>query len=124
MQHNNRYYVCNNGGTIEKVEKADAVADCYKDERGNITNITGNRNNLCAGQQVTILNTLDDKDIMFRDINYQYYYDAACKIIDPIKLGISPNSKADPIKRTKSGKSNIAKYAGMYNSLFDDNDNC
>lgn len=124
MQHNNRYYVCNNGGIIEKVEKADAMADCYKDERGNITNITGNRSNLCAGQQVSILNTLDDKDIIFRDINYQYYYDAACKIIDPIKLGISPNSKADPIKKTKSGKSNIAKYAGMYNSLFDDNDNC
>lgn len=122
MQHNNRYYVCNNGGTIEKVEKADAMADCYKNEKGIITNITSTRNNLCAGQQVTILNTLDDKDIMFRDINYQYYYDAACKIIDPIKLGISPNSKADPIKGTKSGKSNIAKYAGMYNSLFDDND--
>ena len=123
MQHNNRYYVCNNGGTIEKVEKADAIADCYKDENGNIINITRNRNNLCAGQQVAILNTLDDRDIIFRDINYQYYYDAACKIIDPIKLGISPNSKADPIKRTKSGKSNISKYAGMYNSLFDDNDN-
>ena len=39
---------------------------------------------LCLDKK--LLNTLDDKDIMFRDINYQYYYDAACKIIDPIKL--------------------------------------
>lgn len=122
MQHNNRYYVSNNGGSIEKVLKADPVADCYIDSNGNITNITDNRGNLCAGQQVVVLNTLDDVDISFRDINYQYYYDCAFKLIDPIKLGISPNSKADPIKRTKSGKSNIAKYSGMYQSLFDDSE--
>ena len=44
------------------------------------------------------------------------------KIINPIKLSISPNLKANPNKKTKSGKSLIKKYSGSYLSLFEDND--
>ena len=44
------------------------------------------------------------------------------KIIDPIKLSISPNLKADAKKKTKSGKALIKKYSGQYLTLFDDND--
>ena len=87
---------------------------------GNIANITDKMNSLCAGQKVIVLNTLDDIPIYKRDINYQYYYNAACKIIDPIALGISPNTKPNNVRGTKSGKSIINKYRGMYNSLFDD----
>ena len=42
--------------------------------------------------------------------------------INPIKLQISPNQKGDPVKKTKSGKALIKKYAAQYNTLFDDND--
>lgn len=120
MQHNNRFYVANNGGSLLKVLKADEKVDAYIDENGNIANITDKMNNLCAGQKVIVLNTLDDTPIYKRNINYQYYYNAACKIIDPIALGISPNTKPNAIRGTKSGKSIINKYSGMYNSLFDD----
>ena len=120
MQHNNRFYVANNGGSLLKVLKADEKVDAYIDENGNIANITDKMNSLCAGQKVIVLNTLDDIPIYKRDINYQYYYNAACKIIDPIALGISPNTKPNNVRGTKSGKSIINKYSGMYNSLFDD----
>ena len=80
------------------------------------------KNNLCAGHKVTVLNTLDDSRIEYRNINYSYYYNEAYKIINPIKLQISPNQKGDPIKKTKSGKALIEKYAGQYNSLFEDNE--
>lgn len=105
LQTNVRFYVSNNGGIIEKVEK--------------FTNL---RTGLCAGQTVTILNSLDDKDIIYRDINYMYYYNEAMKIIDPIKLRISPNQKGDKNKGTKSGKALLKKYSGSYNTLFDDNE--
>lgn len=96
VQRNCRYYVTNNtGGILEKV-KNDAKTGLEKRER------------LCAGQRVAILNSLDDKDIALRDINYKYYYEQAMAIINPIKLSIS-NSK----------RSKIKKYAGMYNPLFD-----
>lgn len=104
MQRNVRFYVTNKGGTIEKVDNA------------------GNRNNLCAGKQVAILNTLNDKRIEYRNINYSYYYQEALKIIDPIKLNISPNQKGDKAAGTKSGKSLIKKMSGQYASLFDDLD--
>ena len=104
-QRNVRFYVSMNGGTIYKT---------HKDTKA--------RNNLCAGYRVTILNTLDDKRIEARGINYQYYYDECMKIIDPIKLNISPNLKADAKKGTKSGKTLIKKYSSSYLSLFDDND--
>lgn len=99
VQRNCRYYVANNsGGVLEKV-KIDAKTGLEKRDR------------LCAGQRVVILNSLDDSPISLRDVNYKYYYEQAMAIINPIKLSIS-NSK-----RTK-----IKKYAGMYNPLFDLND--
>lgn len=106
MQRQIRYYCSMKGGVLYKVD-----------------DIMGRKNNLCVGQQVQILNTLDDLPIFERNINYQYYYNECCKIIDPIKLGISPNQKGNPNHKTKSGKNLIKKYSGMYNSLFDDNDN-
>ena len=105
MQRNVRFYVTNKGGTIEKVNDN-----------------TGGRNNLCAGKQVIILNTLDDKRIEYRNINYSYYYQEALKIIDPIKLSISPNQKGNKITGVKSGKALIKKMSGQYASLFDDLD--
>ena len=44
------------------------------------------------------------------------------KIIDPIKLNISPNLKANAQRKTKSGKALIKQYSGQYLSLFDDNE--
>ena len=105
LQRHVRFYVSNNGGTIEKVHT-----------------FNKSRNGLCAGQTVTILNSLDDKPIEYRNINYKYYYNEAYKIIDPIKLRISPNQKGNVDKKTKSGKSLIKKYNGCYNTLFDDNE--
>lgn len=105
LQRNVRYYVSTNGGVIYKTH-----------------NINNTKNNLCAGYKVKILNTLDDSRIELRSINYQYYYDECMKIIDPIKLSISPNLKADANKKTKSGKALIKKYSGSYLSLFEDND--
>lgn len=102
-QRNCRFYVSNKGGVIEKVH-----------------NINKSRNNLCAGFKATILNSLDDKDISLRDINYQYYYNEAFKIINPIKLGISPSLKGNNIRKTKSGKAIIKQYSGAFNTLFDD----
>lgn len=103
LQRNIRFYVTNRGGIVEKVD-----------------NNTMQRNNLCAGRQVVILNTLDDKRIEYRNICYSYYYNKALKIIDPIKLGISPNQKGDASHKLKSGKALIKKHAGMHQSLFDD----
>lgn len=92
-----RFYVSNRGVIIEKVHEVDST----------------NRSRLAAGQVVTVLNTLDDKDIALRDINFKYYYQECMKIIDPIKLGISAKGK---------GKSRIKKTSGMYNSLFDEDE--
>lgn len=100
-----RFYVTNNGGTLEKVNDN-----------------TKARNNMCAGKQVAIINTLDDTRIEYRNINYTYYYEAALKIIDPIKLSISPNQKGNARAGIKSGKALIKKMSGQYNSLFDDAD--
>ena len=91
-----RFYVSNRGVIIEKVH-----------------NDNGSRNRLAAGVVVTILNTLDDVDISLRDIDFKFYYNEAMKIINPIKLGISPKRK---------GKTKIKKYGGLYNSLFDEED--
>lgn len=101
LQRNVRFYVSNKGGTIEKV------------------NLTS-RNNLCSGYKVTVLNTLDDKRIELRDINYKYYYNEAFKIIDPIKLKVSPNMKGNNKNKSKSGKSIIKLNSHQYNTLFDD----
>lgn len=119
IQRNNRFYVSTTGGTIEKIEKSDS-GDCYINEEGKLINFTGRRSNLCAGQRVKILNTLDDMDISFRNISYNYYYQEAMKLIDPIVLGIAVNQKADNVKGIKSGKNLLKKYTGLNNTLFDD----
>lgn len=103
LQRNVRYYVSNNGGILEKVH-----------------NSTNARSGLCAGSQVSILNTLDDRRIELRNINYSYYYNEALKIINPIKLQISPNQKGDAHNGIKSGKALIKQYSGQFQSLFDD----
>lgn len=105
LQRNVRFYVSNRGGKIEKV-----------------SNSARTRSNLCAGQRVTVLNSLNDQRIEMRNINYSYYYEEAMKIINPIKLGISPNTKGDRDKGTKSGKALIKTYGGQFNTLFDDNE--
>ena len=120
IQRNNRYYVSTVGGIIEKVEKDSSNVDCRIDENNKITNASGRRTNLCAGQKVTILNTVNDTNIMFRNINYDYYYNEAMKLIDPIVLGIAVNQKADVTKGIKSGKLLIKKYSGLTKTLFDD----
>lgn len=86
-------------------------------------NINSNqRSVLASGKPVIILNKLDDKDISLRNIDYKYYYEEAYKIINPIKLGISPNQKGDKNKKTLSGKALLKKNFGLYNSLFDNED--
>lgn len=106
IQRNVRFYVSNRGGYLFKKEQS------------------GKLNNLCAGYKVTILNTLNDMPIELRDINYNYYYQEAMKIIDPINLGIPPQQKANALLNQKSGKALIKKYGGMSTelSLFDNQD--
>jgi len=105
LQRNVRFYVTNTGGAIHKV-----------------SNIAKSKSNLAAGQKVTVLNTLDDKSIAMRNISYPYYYEEAMKIINPIKLGISPKQKGYKKNGTKSGKALIKKYGGQFNTLFDSTD--
>lgn len=106
MQRQVRFYVANVGGAIHKVK--------------NINDTKKSKSNLAAGKKVVVLNTLDDKPIEFRNVSYPYYYDEAMKIINPIKLGISPNRKGDKHNKTLSGKALIKKYGGQFNTLFDD----
>ena len=80
---------------------------------------TGARSVLASGKPVQILNLLDDKDISERNIDYAYYYEEAYKIINPIRLGISPNQKGNSKNKTLSGKSLLKKNFGLYNDLFD-----
>ena len=106
VQRNVRFYVSKSGGSLFKVSYESSY-----------------RGNLCAGYRVKILNSLDDLSIHERDIDYEYYYNEALKLIDPIMLGISPNQKGDKDKKIKSGKALLKKYGGgSYATLFDDND--
>ena len=100
-----RFYVSSKGVVIQKENKID-----------------NKRSKLASGLPVQILNTLDDKPIEERNVNYKYYYDEAYKIINPIKLGISPTQKADASTKMKSGKNLIKKYAHDYLTLFDEED--
>lgn len=102
-QRHVRFYVSTRGVIIMKENKT-----------------TGQRSVLASGKTVVILNKLDDTDIELRDIDYKYYYEETYKIINPIKLGISPNQKGDASKKILSGKVLLKKNFGMYNSLFDD----
>lgn len=93
IQRNSRYYITNHiGGILEKVKGK-------------------SRNRLAAGYKCNILNSLDDKDISLRDINYKYYYEQAMLLINPIKLAIGNQTR-----------SKFKKYSGMYNPLFDNDD--
>ncbi len=104
-QRHVRFYVSTKGIIIQKENKT-----------------SGARSRLAGGNTVCILNSLDDKPIEERNINYGYYYNECYKIIDPIMLGISPTQKGDRNKRTISGKAAIKKYSHQYNTLFDDYD--
>lgn len=104
-QRHVRFYVSTKGIVIQKENKT-----------------TGARSKLAGGNSVCILNSLDDKPIEERNINYSYYYNECYKIIDPIMLGISPTQKGDRNKGIISGKAAIKKYSHQYNTLFDDND--
>lgn len=104
-QRHVRFYVATKGIIIQKEHKT-----------------TGAKSKLASGNTVQILNSLDDKPIEERNINYGYYYNECYKIIDPIKLGISPNQKADKTKGIVSGKVSIKKHSHQYNTLFDDDD--
>jgi hypothetical protein len=102
-QRHVRFYVSTKGVIIQKEEIN-----------------TGKRSKLASGLPSIILNSLDDKPIEERNINYEYYLNEAYKIINPIKLGISPNQKADKLKGTVSGKNLIKKYDRDYLVLFDE----
>jgi DNA polymerase elongation subunit (family B) len=104
-QRHVRFYVSKQGVVIQK-------------ENAN----TGQRSRLASGLPVKILNSLDDTPIEDRDIDYKYYYEEAYKIIDPIKLSISPNAKANAITKASSGKKLIKKYSRQYQTLFDNED--
>lgn len=102
-QRHVRFYVSTNGVVIQKENKVDSK-----------------RSKLAGGMPVQILNQLDDKPIEERNINYKYYYDEAYKIINPIKLGISPNQKGNKSNGTVSGKVLLSKYDQQYLTLFDE----
>ena len=102
-QRHVRFYVSTNGVVIQKENKID-----------------NKRSKLAGGMPVQILNQLDDKPIEERNINYKYYYDEAYKIINPIKLGISPNQKGNKVNGTVSGKVLLSKYDQQYLTLFDE----
>ena len=104
-QRHIRFYVSTHGVIIQKEHKD-----------------TKKCNVLAGGLPSRILNTLDDKPIEERNIDYKYYYEECYKIIDPIKLGISPNQKADKQKGVRSGKLSIKKRARQYLTLFDEED--
>lgn len=101
-QRHIRFYVSTSGIIINKEHK-----------------ITKQRNKLASGLPVQLLNSLDDKPIETRNINYKYYYDEAYKIINPIKLAISPKQKGNAKNGTVSGKVLIKKYSHQYQTLFD-----
>ena len=104
-QRHVRFYVSNKGVVIQKEDK-----------------VTGKRSRLASGKPVKILNTLDDVSIENRNIDYSYYIEECYKIIDPIKLGISPTQKPNAKLGTASGKVLIKKYSRSYNTLFNDED--
>ena len=102
-QRHVRFYVSTSGVIINKEHKD-----------------THQRSKLASGLPVQILNSLDDKPIELRNINYKYYYDEAYKIINPIKLGISPKQKGNTKTGSVSGKVLIKKYSHQYQTLFDE----
>jgi len=104
-QRNVRFYVSKCGVIIQKEHKATKAVQ-----------------RLAHGLPVIVINTLDDKPIEEREIDYKYYYDEAYKNINPIMLGISQSQKADQLRGTKSGKITLKKYAHDYQTLFTNDD--
>ena len=104
-QRHVRFYVSKQGVVIQKEHKT-----------------TNAKSKLAGGHNVTILNSLDDKSIEERDIDYAYYYNECYKIINPIKHGISPNQKGNKNRGSVSGKVLLKRLGQQYNSLFDECD--
>ncbi|UWH91657.1 MAG: DNA polymerase family B [Bacteriophage sp.] len=101
VQRNTRFYVSLTGGSLMKVE----VLGWDENNQPKLK-----KSSLCAGQQVTVCNLVEDKDISELNINYLYYYNECMAIIEPIEQ--SRNNKG-------KGKRLVKKYYGMRNTLFD-----
>ena len=101
VQRNTRFYISSTGGTLMKVE---SMGWNERNEE------QVKKSSLCAGQRVSICNTVDDTDISELNVNYLYYYNEAMAIIEPIEQ--SRNNK-------DKGKRLVKKYYGMRNTLFD-----
>lgn len=101
VQRNTRFYISSTGGTLMKVESMSWNE--HNEEQVK-------KSSLCAGQRVSICNTVDDTDISELNVNYLYYYNEAMAIIEPIEQ--SRNNKG-------KGKRLVKKYYGMRNTLFD-----
>lgn len=101
VQRNTRFYISSTGGTLMKVESMGWNE--HNEEQVK-------KSSLCAGQRVSICNTVDDTDISELNVNYLYYYNEAMAIIEPIEQ--SRNNKG------KGGRL-VKKYYGMRNTLFD-----
>lgn len=101
VQRNTRFYISSTGGTFMKVESMGWNDNGEEQVK---------KSSLCAGQRVSICNTVDDTDISELNVNYLYYYNEAMAIIEPIEQ--SRNNKG-------KGKRLVKKYYGMRNTLFD-----
>ena len=101
VQRNTRFYISSTGGTLMKVE---SMGWNERNEE------QVKKSSLCAGQRVSICNTVDDTDISELNVNYLYYYNEAIAIIEPTEQ--SRNNKG-------KGKRLVKKYYGMRNTLFD-----
>lgn len=101
VQRNTRFYISSTGGTLMKVE---SMGWNERNEE------QVKKSSLCAGQRVSICNTVDDTDISELNVNYLYYYNEAMAIIEPIEQ--SRNNKG-------KGKRLVKKYYRMRNTLFD-----
>lgn len=101
VQRNTRFYISSTGGTLMKVE---SMGWNERNEE------QVKKSSLCAGQRVSICNTVDDTDISELNVNYLYYYNEAMAIIEPIEQSRNNKSK---------GKRLVKKYYGMRNTLFD-----
>lgn len=101
VQRNTRFYISSTGGTLMKVESMGWNDNGEEQVK---------KSSLCAGQRVSICNTVDDTDISELNVNYLYYYNEAMAIIEPIEQ--SRNNKG-------KGERLVKKYYGMRNTLFD-----
>lgn len=103
VQRNTRFYISSTGGTLMKVESMGWNE--HNEEQVK-------KSSLCAGQRVSICNTVDDTDISELNVNYLYYYNEAMAIIEPIEQSRNNKGKG-------KGKRLVKKYYGMRNTLFD-----